>query len=129
MSKTQYHGIRFPISINEETKTLFDLNFSRNEKVQSEIMHLIFTPLGQRLRRPDFGTRLIQYIFNPSDSQTWGDIVFEIKDCVRRWIPDCNVNDVQLTEIDNGFGLAVKIIYTLSNEDGSSATYEIVTKV
>lgn len=129
MSKTQFHGIRFPINVNHDAKTLFDLNYSINEKVQSEIMHVIFTPKGQRLRNPDFGTSLIQFIFNPSDTQTWEDIVFEIKDSVRKWVKNCSINDIELAEIDNGYGLAAKIIYTLSNTDGTSSTYELITKI
>ena len=128
MSKMQFYGIRFPINVDHDLRKLFDLNFSINEKVQSEIMHVIFTPKGQRLRNPDFGTNLIQFIFNPSDTQTWGDIVFEIKECVRKWVHNCTVNDVELTEVDNGYGLAVKIIYTLNN-DGSSSTYELITRI
>ena len=129
MSKTQSYGIRFPINVDSDYKTLFDLNKTRAEKVNSEIMHLIFTPKGQRLRKPDFGTRLIQYIFNPSDSQTWGDIVHEIKETVGMWISGCNVDDVELKEIDNGLGLAVRIIYSLLNEDGTSSAYELITKI
>ena len=129
MAKTQFYGIRFPINVNPNTKTLFDLNYSINEKVQSEIMHVIFTPKGQRLRNPDFGTSLIQFIFNPSDTQTWDDIVFEIKDSVRKWVPNCSINDIELAEIDNGYGLAAKIIYTLQNSDGSSSMYELITKI
>lgn len=129
MPKTQLYGIKFPINVDSDDKTLFDLNKNRVEKINSEIMHLIFTPKGQRLRSPEFGTRLIQYIFNPSDSQTWDDIVHEIKEAVKMWIVGCNVNDVELKEIDNGLGLAVKIIYSLLNSDGSSSSYELITMV
>ena len=129
MPKTQSYGIKFPINVDTDNRKLFDLNKTRAERVNSEIMHLIFTPKGQRLRSPDFGTRLIQYIFNPSDTQTWDDIVYEIKECVKMWINGCNVNDVELKEIDNGLGLAVKIVYSLLNEDGSSNSYELITMV
>ena len=37
-----------------EDKTLFDLNKTRAEMIKSQIMHLIFTPKGQRIRKPDF---------------------------------------------------------------------------
>ena len=72
MAKEQKYGIMFPITVSSEDMTLFDLAHTRAEQIKSEIMHLIFTPKGQRLRNPNFGTRLIQFIFNPNDSETWG---------------------------------------------------------
>lgn len=129
MAKEQRYGIRFPINVSSEDKTLFDLDHSRAEQVKSEIMHLIFTPKGQRLRKPDFGTRLIQFIFNPDDSQTWGDVVSEIKETVKMWIPDCNVQEVEVAEFEDGLALYARIRYTLKEEDGSTGTYEIISKL
>ena len=129
MAKQQRYGIKFPINISSEDKTLFDLNHTRAEQVKSEIMHLIFTPQGQRLRKPNFGTRLIQFIFNPNDNETWGDVVSEIKENVRMWIPDCNIQDVEVADFEDGLTLYAKIKYTLREEDGSTGTYEIISKL
>ena len=114
MAKTQKYGIKFPINVSSEDMTLFDLSHTRAEQVKSEIMHLIFTPKGQRLRKPDFGTRLIQFIFNPDDSQSWGDIVSEIKETVKMWIPDCNITEVEVAEFEDGLTLYARIRYTLT---------------
>lgn len=129
MAKIQKYGIKFPITITSEEQTLFDLNYTRAEQVKSELMHLIFTPKGQRLRNADFGTRLIQYIYNPSDSDTWGDVVSEIKETVKMWIPDCNITEIEVAEADEGMTLAARIRYTLKESDGSVGTYEIITRL
>lgn len=129
MAKTQRYGIKFPINVSSDDKTLFDLNHTRAEQVKSEIMHLIFTPKGQRLRKPDFGTRLIQFIFNPNDNQTWGDVVSEIKETVKMWIPDCNVTNVEVAEFEDGLTLYARIRYTLVEDDGSTGNYEIISKL
>ena len=129
MAKTQKYGIKFPINVSSEDMTLFDLSHTRAEQVKSEIMHLIFTPKGQRLRKPDFGTRLIQFIFNPDDSQSWGDIVSEIKETVKRWIPDCNITEVEVAEFEDGLTLYARIRYTLTEYDGSTGNYEIISKL
>lgn len=128
MAKQQKYGIRFPINVSSEDKTLFDLNYSRAEKIKSEIMHVVFTPKGQRIRQPDFGTRLIQFIFNPQND-SWGDVVSEIKDTVKMWVPDCEVKEVEVKEVDNGLTLACRIRYTLNELDGTTRTYEIITKL
>lgn len=129
MAKEQRYGIKFPINVSSDDMTLFDLSHTREEQVKSEIMHLIFTPKGQRLRKPDFGTRLIQFIFNPNDNETWGDVVNEIKETVKMWIPDCNVQEVEVAEFEEGLTLYARIRYTLKEADGSTGTYEIISKL
>lgn len=128
MAKIQHYGIKFPITVESDEKTLFDLNLSPVESVKSQIMHIVFTPLGQRLRKPSFGTRLIQFIFNPNDSQTWGDIVVEIKDVVKRNIPECTINDVKIVETDDGLGLRAEISFSVS-KNGRIYTDKISTNL
>lgn len=129
MAKEQKYGIKFPINVDSDEKTLFDLNYTRAEQIKSEVMHLIFTPKGQRLRNPNFGTRLIQFLFNPSDQETFGDIVSEIKESVKLFIPDCNIKNVEIAEDEDGIDIYAKIAYTLNELDGSTGNYEIIAKL
>lgn len=129
MAKEQKYGIKFPINVSSDDNTLFDLNHTQAEQIKSEVMHLVFTPKGQRLRQPNFGTRLIQFIFNPNDSSTFDDVVSEIKDSVKMWIPNCNIKDVEVAESDDGLTLACRIRYTLDNIDGTTKTYEIIAQL
>lgn len=129
MAKEQKYGIKFPINVESDDKTLFDLDHTRAEQIKSEVMHLIFTPKGQRLRNPNFGTRLIQFLFNPNDNETFGDIVNEIKESVKLFIPDCNIKDVQIAEDSDGLEIYAKIKYTLTELDGSIGNYEIISKL
>lgn len=129
MAREQKYGIKFPINVDSNDKTLFELNYTRAQQVKSEIMHLIFTVKGQRLRNPDFGTRLIQFLFNPNDNETFGNIVSEIKETVKMWIPDCNITDVQIAESEDGFDVFAKISYTLTEMDGSTGNYELISKL
>ena len=129
MAKTQKYGIKFPINVSSDDMTLFDLSHSRAEQIKSEIIHLVFTPKGQRLRKPNFGTNLIQFIFNPNDNQSWGDVVSEIKESVKMWIPNCTITDVEVAEYEDGLTLFARIKYTLTEQDGSIKNYEIISKL
>ena len=129
MAKTQKYGIKFPINVSSDDMTLFDLSHSRAEQIKSEIIHLVFTPKGQRLRKPNFGTNLIQFIFNPNDNQSWGDIVSEIKESVKMWIPNCAITDVEVAEYEDGLTLFARIKYTLTEQDGNIKNYEIISKL
>lgn len=128
MPKKQKYGIRFPFRVNEDNGSVLSICENPVECVNSELMHIIFTPQGQRLRRPDFGTRLIQFIFNPDDSQTWDDIVSEIDEAVRDRIANCSVESVQVAESDDGNDLYVRIVYTV-RESEKATRYETIAKL
>lgn len=122
MANLKRYGIKFPITIQSADNTLIDLNRTKDDEVYSELVHLIFTPKGQRLRDPNFGTRLIQFIFNPNDSETWGDILTEIKETVSKYIPSCSIKDLTVNESDNGIGLNVEMKYTVK-QNGTNTEY------
>lgn len=122
MAKIQRYGIKFPITILSGDMSLLDTNETKQKGVHSELMHLIFTPSGQRLRDPEFGTKLIQFIFNPNDNETWSDILTEIKDKVAKYIPSCSIKDLEVTETDNGVGIVVNVKYSLK-ENGATTEH------
>lgn len=125
----QRYGIKFPIQVKSGDGTLVDLNQNQSEQIKSEIMHILFTPKGQRLRKPDFGSTLIQYIFSPNDSQTWGNIKSDLKEMIKRYIPNVNLDDIQVYETDGGMGMACRIRYEVMNKDGSSSVNEVMTRL
>ena len=129
MARQQKYGIRFPFNIISDDKTLLDLNLTKSDRIKSELMHCIFTPKGQRLRNPDFGSRLIQFIFNPNDGDTWGDIVSEIKTMVKKWIPECNLQNIDIYETDDGLGLVADIKYNVTEDDGTTISNRIITNL
>ena len=85
MKKKQYFDLKYPFTNDCMEKYEFDLNNNQRERVASDLLHLIFTPKGQRLRLPDYGTNLIQYIFEPNDESIWPEVKKEIQDTVRKW--------------------------------------------
>ena len=129
MGKTQKYGIKFPFNIVSDYKTLLDLNITKADRVQSQLMHLIFTQKGQRLRLPDFGTNLLQFIFNPNDLQTWDDVQYEIKEGVKKWVPDCELNNITIYETDNGRGLIAELKYSVREDNGTTTEHELVTNL
>lgn len=126
MARTQKYGIKFPIKI-ESKKTLLDLNETRADEVKSQLIHLIFTPQGQKLRDPLFGTNLIKYLFSEmNDKITWDDVIFEIKDKVSKFVSNCEIQDVLTEPVgDEGEGLAVTVKYSLTEKDGTIKSYEL----
>lgn len=128
MSKLQKYGIKFPFKNESVFNTFIDLDITSSDAVRSEIMHLLFTPIGQRLRKPLFGSKLIQFIFNPNDGQTWGDIVDEVKEMIKNNIPNCTIDNLYVSESENGLGVSVQIDYSVQ-ENGENNSYQIVANL
>lgn len=127
MSKKQHYGIKFPIQIVSEEKKCLDLNLTKAQMVKSQLMHVLFTPIGQRIRQPNFGTNLIQFLFNPNYNETFSDVVATIRQTVKKWVPDCSLENITLIETDNGLGLNAIIKYSVTEDDGTISVYEINT--
>ena len=96
--KKQFFGIHYPFTSDDFQKFYVDANSSLKDKVRSQLMHIVFTPKGQRIRLPQFGTDLIKYIFEPSDSVTWEAVKNEVTDSVKIWATNIVLNDIQIVK-------------------------------
>ena len=111
MAVTQKYGIKYPFTTDNDDGTYIDLNKTYGEGIQSQVLHVIFTPKGQKLRDPDFGTDLIKYIFSQSDSSTFGSIKGEISSQIAKYVPDVEFRDISIYSgegDDNGIVVMVE---------------------
>lgn len=119
MARKQYFDIKYPFTNDGTEKYEFDLNETQKDRVASDILHVIFTPKGQRLRKPDFGTDLIKYIFEPSDSATWSGVKKEIQDSVSQWVRGVKLNNIEVLSTEDGLSIYVRVDYTVNNGNTS----------
>lgn len=92
----QYYGVKFPFTDNNLDGHFVDLNESVDDKVASEILHVILTPKRTRLRKPDFGTDLIKYIYEPNDDITWDLVTREVSESVSKYVRDAGIDSVNV---------------------------------
>jgi len=73
-----------------------------------QAMRLILSTYpGERPMRPEFGSRLAEYVFAPANATTAGQLANEVQVALERWEPRIDVGDV-----DIGFGaVASGIVY------------------
>jgi phage baseplate assembly protein W len=115
---TQFYGIKYPFSEESELLTFFDLDETKLDGVRSKILHIIFTPKGQRLRRPEFGTDLIKYIFEQNDNITWDAIKEEIRKQISRYLPEVIFNDINILQNpeENDHAIFVEVDYSVQDK-------------
>lgn len=125
MAKKQFFGIKYPFITDGFEKFYVDANSTQKEKARSQLMHVVFTPKGQRLRNPEFGTDLIKYIFEQNDTITWESVKNEVSESVKRWVPNILVNNIQVVKNENDESeIYVRLDYSVS--EGNKVTNDSV---
>lgn len=89
-------NIKFPLSDDKIKNGLFELNNVTKDALVSNLMLLLMTERGERYYLPEYGVNLRRYIFEPNDGLTQSDIEEEIKNNVKRFIPQLTISQVQI---------------------------------
>ena len=120
---TQKYGIKYPFTSDNEDGTYLDLNDTFAEGVKSQVLHVVFTPKGQKLRDPDFGTNLIRYIYSPSDTITFNDVKTELTTQINKYVPSVEFRDVTIynSETEEG-GIIVIVEYGVKRGNKTEIT-------
>jgi len=126
MANGNYININFPFQ--DSSKGFFlDLNNNDSAAIKADLMHLILTRKGERLYLPDFGTNLLQYIFNPNDSKTQSEIKEEISQVVKKYLPKLQVNEVTVTKsVNSEYAATVRIDYTVTDDVFEATDFVII---
>lgn len=116
MLNNQFYGVKYPFTSQDSENYFVDLNYDIKEYTRSILMHLVFTPKGQKIRDLEFGTNLIKYIFEPSDNISWGDIRREVQETVNRYLPFITINEIKVLETNGDFrDIHVRLDYSVSS--------------
>lgn len=108
---TKKYGIKYPFSSNNDEETYLDLDKTLTDKIKSEVLHVLFTPKGQRLRNPDFGTDLIKYIFGAKDEMTLEQLKTSLTTDIAKYVNNVVFDDISFVsddKSDNGIIVIVK---------------------
>ena len=112
MAKTQKYGIKYPFTSDNDDGIFLDLNNTLEDGVKSRVLHVVFTPKGQKLRDPEFGTDLIKFIFSPKDEITLSKIKTEITNQIMKYVPEVEFKDIRIYESEeNEHSIIVSIDY------------------
>lgn len=125
MAKKQLFGIKYPFIADDVTGYYVAANKTMAEKVRSQLMHIVFTPKGQRIRNPEFGTDLIKYIFDQNDGMTWEAVKTEVSESVTRWATNINLKDIRVVKSEEDDSqVFVRLDYSVT--EGNKVTNDSV---
>jgi len=144
------YGIDFPFR-QSRTGDYLQTTQTPDKEVRANLIHLLLTKKGSRYYLPDFGTRLYEYIFEQNDVTTFNHIEGEIRDSVKKYIPNLDINSIKIMSAeddpeevttytqnederlfrisnyaDKPYTAKVKIDYTVNNGTFSSSDFIII---
>jgi phage baseplate assembly protein W len=94
------YGIDFPFR-DSLVGDFVRMTKTPEEEVRANLIHLILTKRGTRYFLPDFGTRIYEYIFDQNDVITFNHIEDEIRDSVKKYIPNLDINSIKVINAEN----------------------------
>lgn len=94
------YGIDFPFR-NSLKGDFLRMTETPEREVRANLIHLLLTRKGSRYYLPDFGTRLYEYIFDQNDVVTFGLIEDEIRESVKKYIPNLDINSINVVSAEN----------------------------
>jgi uncharacterized protein len=105
-------GIGFPLRTNVQGSLQISVN---DRSVEDAIQIILRTNLGERVYRPEFGSRLGELVFAPMNTQTLLLIQLYVREALEQWEPRIMLEDIR-TNPDPVRGLVdIKIIYRLKD--------------
>ena len=93
------YGIDFPFRDSLKGDYL-SLTESPEREIRANLIHLLLTKKGSRYFLPDFGTRIYEYIFDQNDMVTFGLIEDEIREGVKKYIPNLEINSIDIVSAE-----------------------------
>lgn len=97
-------NIKFPLEDDPEKNNLFKLNYVTKDALVSDLKLLLQTKKGQRYYMSDYGTNLDKFIFQPEDGITQDEIIADLRESVRNYMPEIAITTVNFyTNVDDDY--------------------------
>ena len=107
-----HFGLSFPLGY--ANNGLFNRTQTLEQQAVHNIRNLLLTNLGERPHQPEFGSRLLEVVFEFKDDALIEEVINE---AVNKWLPYISINSVTTT-VDNvnPNRLNVSIDFSVSTE-------------
>ncbi|MGG7074596.1 GPW/gp25 family protein [Campylobacter sp. 9BO] len=85
--------------------------------IEESIKDILLTPLGSRVMRPDYGSRIFELIDRKIDDEFRADLAWYVIEAVEKWEKRVKIDEVRLISLD-GHSLKFKISFIDGSEMG-----------
>ena len=89
-------NIEYPFQFEKPGRTAIT---DREDHIRDMIEQILFTAAGERVNRPQFGSGLLQMVFEPNSPELAATLQFTAQASLEQWLGD--IIDVQSLEVEN----------------------------
>jgi phage baseplate assembly protein W len=101
-------NIAFPFQIDRSGRTA---TTDDNDHIRDMIEQLLFTNPGERVNRPDFGSGLLQVVFQPNSTALAAALQFTLKGALQQTLGDLvQLQDLQVDSSDSTLTLTIQYL-------------------
>ena len=106
--------IALGIKLNFNVPGVFDLNYLSIDQAVDNLKNLLLTRKGERVHKVNFGTPLLDILFEPNVSNLKQQIETEVTDAISFWLPYISIEqfDIVTAEDDPNLPHNIKISIT-----------------
>ena len=99
--------------------------------IKDQITQFVLTNKGERVMLPDFGTTLMNFVFEPFTSTLAATLAKELQEGMIKYVPNVKVNAIRFFQDDNmhGFGLPGVRVQMAVSPNKSSNVINIEVKI
>lgn len=90
-------GIKIPMT--RKDGRLFSQSYSTQEQLLSNLYNLLLTRKKERLMQPEFGTEILNHIFEPNFDDLNDKIGTEIESAINFWLPYINIVSLKVERV------------------------------
>jgi len=107
-------NVDYPFHIDERGRTA---EASDEEHIRDMIEQILFTPPGERVNRPTFGSGVMQLVFAPSGDALAAATQLSVQGALQQWLGDLiQVEDVKVTSEDSRLQVLVQYVIRRNQE-------------
>ncbi len=100
-------NIKYPLQYNNNGRTG---ETTDDQHIRDMIEQILFTAPGERVNRPDFGSGLLQIVFEPNSDELVTTTQFLVQGSLQHWLGDMiEVKDVEVNNEDSK--IIVTVVY------------------
>ena len=115
------HHIDYPYDLDRRGRTA---TTGDEDHVRDMIEQVLFTSPGERVNRPDFGSGLLQLVFDPGDPELAEAVKYTVQAALDRWLGDViEVAALEVTSVEATLRLSLDYTVRRTGEPRSD-TFE-----
>ena len=124
-------GIKIPMLRSDGV--LFDLSYSTEEQVISNLKNLILTRKGERVMQPEFGTTIQDSLFEQNTDILVESINNSIRDAIAFWLPYVSIDVLTVDPViavlgnQEDHGVTISITVSLNGQKAEQSITFLVT--